>query len=123
MLKIEDVKALPLLIGPVKEVRPRIGRVAKRDAVVVKVSGFKCHGLGTATAMAMSGLDIAPCDIRGKDTSGRAALLPVRREAGRVAADGTVMAPTGPALGVEVGEDFIAGHSFVEGASFVDSIR
>jgi L-alanine-DL-glutamate epimerase-like enolase superfamily enzyme len=41
----------------------------------------------------------------------------------QLAADGTVRALEGPGIGVEVDEDFIAGHPFVEGASFVDIIR
>ncbi len=41
----------------------------------------------------------------------------------RLAADGTVKALEGPGIGVEVNEDFIAAHPFVEGTSFTDIIR
>jgi D-galactarolactone cycloisomerase len=117
MLKIENVEAFPLSFKPERHVRLGIGRVIKRDAVVVKITTtegivgwgeshhgrapstiahlvnhtlrdmvvgesaadvvgvwskiyrmqLKSHGLGAATAMAMSGIDMALWDIRGKE--------------------------------------------------------
>ncbi len=37
----------------------------------------------------------------------------------RIAADGTVTAPAGPGHGIEVDEDFISAHPFIDGKSFV----
>jgi L-alanine-DL-glutamate epimerase-like enolase superfamily enzyme len=140
MLKVADVKAIPLSFKPPTVVRLGIGRVVKRDAVVVKVvtddgivgwgeahhgrapstianlinhtlrdmvvgesvhdvvgiwskiyrMQLKSHGLGAATSMAMSGIDMALWDIRGKDV-GRplyqllgGAVRPVKAYAGGV---------------------------------------
>ena len=38
-------------------------------------------------------------------------------------ADGTVLPNEAPGLGIEIDEDFVAAHPFIEGPAFVDILR
>jgi L-alanine-DL-glutamate epimerase-like enolase superfamily enzyme len=109
----------------------KVGGITEAIRVAALASTWK---LRVAPHTSMSGLNMAAtvhflsaienADLFEADVSvGNLFREELTSEPFRIAADGTVKALDRPGIGVEVNEDFIAAHPFVDGASFTDIIR